>query len=134
MIYRNLQPEDADPERVRARGTVHCPDCHGDVPVMARFCPSCGNQDVVPARFGAFLLLTGCVYYNALYNAERLYEEGEAHRRSGRDSLAAARQIRESASESLPAMMRTSARMKWRSQPELIRPSASLSNSATTSS
>ena len=47
MIYRNLQPEDADPERVRARGTVHCPDCHGDVPVTARFCPSCGNQMVV---------------------------------------------------------------------------------------
>jgi len=47
MIYRNLQPEDADPERIRARGTVHCPDCHGDVPVTARFCPSCGNQMVV---------------------------------------------------------------------------------------
>jgi membrane protease subunit (stomatin/prohibitin family) len=47
MIYRNLQPEDADPERIRARGTVHCPDCHGDVPITARFCPSCGNQMVV---------------------------------------------------------------------------------------
>ena len=47
MIYRNLQPEDADPERIRARGTVHCPDCHGDVPIAARFCPSCGNQMVV---------------------------------------------------------------------------------------
>jgi tetratricopeptide (TPR) repeat protein len=40
---------------------------------------------------GALLLLTGCVYYNALYNAERLFEEGEGHRRAGRDSLAAAR-------------------------------------------
>jgi hypothetical protein len=39
---------------------------------------------------GAVLLLTGCVYYNALYNAERLFEEGERHRRAGRDSLAAA--------------------------------------------
>jgi tetratricopeptide (TPR) repeat protein len=39
---------------------------------------------------GACLLLTGCVYYNALYNAERLFEEGEGHRRAGRDSLAAA--------------------------------------------
>jgi len=47
MIYRNLQPEDADPERIRVRGTVHCPDCHGDVPITARFCPSCGNQMVV---------------------------------------------------------------------------------------
>jgi len=42
------------------------------------------------ALAGAFLLLTGCVYYNALYNAERLFEEGERHRRAGRDSLAAA--------------------------------------------
>jgi membrane protease subunit (stomatin/prohibitin family) len=47
MIYRNLQPGDADPERIRERGTVHCPDCHGDVPITARFCPSCGNQMVV---------------------------------------------------------------------------------------
>jgi hypothetical protein len=42
------------------------------------------------ALAGAFLLFTGCVYYNALYNAERLFEEGEGHRRAGRDSLAAA--------------------------------------------
>ena len=42
------------------------------------------------ALAGAFLLLTGCVYYNALYNAERLFEEGEGYRRAGRDSLAAA--------------------------------------------
>jgi membrane protease subunit (stomatin/prohibitin family) len=47
MIYRNLHPEDADPERIRERGTVRCPDCHGDVPIAARFCPSCGNQMVV---------------------------------------------------------------------------------------
>jgi membrane protease subunit (stomatin/prohibitin family) len=47
MIYRNLRPEDADPERIRERGTVNCPDCHTDVPLTARFCPSCGNQMVV---------------------------------------------------------------------------------------
>jgi membrane protease subunit (stomatin/prohibitin family) len=47
MIYRNLRPEDADPERIRERGTVSCPDCHADVPVTARFCPACGNQMVV---------------------------------------------------------------------------------------
>jgi len=47
MIYRNLQPDDADPEWIRERGTVRCPDCHGDVPIAARFCPSCGNQMVV---------------------------------------------------------------------------------------
>jgi predicted amidophosphoribosyltransferase len=47
MIYRNLRPDDADPERIRARGTVSCPDCYADVPLAARFCPSCGNQMVV---------------------------------------------------------------------------------------
>lgn len=43
------------------------------------------------ALSGVALILSGCVYYNALYNAERLFEEGETHRREGRDSLAAAR-------------------------------------------
>lgn len=43
------------------------------------------------ALAGVALVLTGCVYYNALYNAERLFEEGEAYRREGRDSLALAR-------------------------------------------
>jgi len=47
MIYHHLRPEDNDPDRIRARGTVSCPDCHGDVPLAARFCPSCGNQMVV---------------------------------------------------------------------------------------
>ena len=47
MIYRNFRPEDADPERIRERGTVSCPDCHTDVPLTARFCPGCGNQMVV---------------------------------------------------------------------------------------
>lgn len=45
---------------------------------------------------GAALLLaagivTGCVYYNTIYNAERLYAEAEDHRRAGNDSLAALR-------------------------------------------
>lgn len=42
----------------------------------------------------AVLLAAGpsaCVYYNALYNAERLFEEGERYRRQGLDSLAAQR-------------------------------------------
>jgi membrane protease subunit (stomatin/prohibitin family) len=47
MIYRSLRPEDDDPERICARGTVHCPDCHADMPLTARFCPACGNQMVV---------------------------------------------------------------------------------------
>ena len=47
MIYQTLRPEDADPQRIRERGTVNCPECHGDVPLTARFCPSCGHQLVV---------------------------------------------------------------------------------------
>jgi tetratricopeptide (TPR) repeat protein len=43
------------------------------------------------ATLGALLLLSGCVYYNALYNAERLLDQGEHARREGRDSLAVAR-------------------------------------------
>lgn len=39
---------------------------------------------------GVVALLGGCVYYNALYNAERLYDEAERHRQAGRDSLATA--------------------------------------------
>lgn len=37
------------------------------------------------------LLLSGCVYYNAIYNAQRIFQEGEGHRRAGRDSLASMR-------------------------------------------
>ena len=47
MIYQTLRPEDANPQRIRERGTVNCPECHGDVPLTARFCPSCGHQLVV---------------------------------------------------------------------------------------
>ena len=47
MMYQTLRPEDADPHRIQARGSVNCPECHGDVPLMARFCPSCGHQMVV---------------------------------------------------------------------------------------
>jgi len=47
MIYRDLRSEGADPDRIRERGTVNCPDCHTDVPLTARFCPGCGNQMVV---------------------------------------------------------------------------------------
>jgi membrane protease subunit (stomatin/prohibitin family) len=50
MIYRTLRPEDADPDRIRERGTVNCPDCHAEVPLSARFCPACGNQMVVVSK------------------------------------------------------------------------------------
>jgi tetratricopeptide (TPR) repeat protein len=40
---------------------------------------------------GVVALLSGCVYYNSIYNAERLLREGEALQRTGRDSLATVR-------------------------------------------
>jgi len=43
------------------------------------------------ALLGVVALATGCVYYNALYNAEQLFDQGERARREGRDSLAQAR-------------------------------------------
>lgn len=42
---------------------------------------------------GVAVVLTGCIYYNAIYNAERLLDEGEALRRAGRDSLATDRYL-----------------------------------------
>lgn len=43
------------------------------------------------ALTGALLLGAACTYYNAIYNAEHLFEEAERLRREGRDSLAAER-------------------------------------------
>jgi membrane protease subunit (stomatin/prohibitin family) len=40
MLYPALK---ADGEA----SAVHCPDCHGEVPLDARFCPRCGHQMVV---------------------------------------------------------------------------------------
>ena len=40
---------------------------------------------------GVAMLMGGCAYYNSIYNAERSFDEGERHRRAGRDSLAVAR-------------------------------------------
>ncbi len=47
MIYGTLRPGDADPQRIRERGVVNCPECHADVPITARFCAACGHQMVV---------------------------------------------------------------------------------------
>jgi hypothetical protein len=41
--------------------------------------------------FGVAGLLSGCVYYNAIYNAQRLFDQGERAHWSGRDSVAAER-------------------------------------------
>jgi hypothetical protein len=36
---------------------------------------------------GFVLILSGCTYYNSVYNAGRLFAEAEGHRRAGRDSI-----------------------------------------------
>lgn len=43
------------------------------------------------AILGMAALMSGCVYYNALYNAERLLDQGEHARWAGQDSLARVR-------------------------------------------
>lgn len=35
------------PEKIVAQGKVHCPECHGEVPLDSRFCSHCGHQLVV---------------------------------------------------------------------------------------
>lgn len=42
---------------------------------------------------GCVLILSACSYYNAIYNADRLYLEAEAHRRAGRDSVSEVRYL-----------------------------------------
>lgn len=42
---------------------------------------------------GCVLIVSGCSYYNSIYNAERLFAEAEGHRRAGRDSLSEARYL-----------------------------------------
>ena len=39
---------------------------------------------------GVAMLASGCAYYNAIYNAEQAFDEGERLRRAGRDSAAVA--------------------------------------------
>jgi len=46
MIFKALDKEELTPERF-SRGTVHCPECHGEVTLDSRFCSHCGHQMVV---------------------------------------------------------------------------------------
>jgi len=47
MLYKVLNPENGDPDKIAAKGVVNCPKCHGDVALDSRFCPHCGHQMVV---------------------------------------------------------------------------------------
>jgi len=50
MLFKVLKQEDATPDKIAAAGVVNCPECHGEVPLNARFCPHCGHQMVVVNR------------------------------------------------------------------------------------
>jgi membrane protease subunit (stomatin/prohibitin family) len=47
MLYKVLGNGEATAEKIKAKGTVNCPACHGEVPLNSRFCSSCGHQLVV---------------------------------------------------------------------------------------
>lgn len=47
MLFKVLGGEKVMPEQILEKGTVNCPDCHGEVSLNSRFCPHCGHQMVV---------------------------------------------------------------------------------------
>ncbi len=47
MLYKTLGGGNPTPSEIADKGTVNCPECHGEVALNARFCPSCGHQMVV---------------------------------------------------------------------------------------
>lgn len=47
MLYKTVGSEGETAEKIAARGTVNCPECHGVVSVDSRFCSHCGHQLVV---------------------------------------------------------------------------------------
>lgn len=47
MLYKVLGKGEASAEKIKEKGSVNCPTCHGEVPLNSRFCPFCGHQLVV---------------------------------------------------------------------------------------
>jgi len=47
MLYKVLGTAEESAQRIRERGTVNCPACHGEVSLNSRFCAFCGHQLVV---------------------------------------------------------------------------------------
>ena len=47
MIFESKTPADLNPEKIKQKGSVNCPDCHTAVGLDARFCHRCGHQLVV---------------------------------------------------------------------------------------
>jgi len=47
MLYKVLGNGEASAEKIKEKGTVNCPACHGEVPLNSRFCSFCGHQLVV---------------------------------------------------------------------------------------
>jgi len=47
MLYNVIGADTATPQQIAARGSVNCPECHGEVSLDSRFCCHCGHQMVV---------------------------------------------------------------------------------------
>ncbi|MFQ5896895.1 MAG: SPFH domain-containing protein [Candidatus Methylomirabilia bacterium] len=47
MLFKILGGEKTGAEEIVGKGTVNCPECHGEVSLDSRFCPHCGHQMVV---------------------------------------------------------------------------------------
>lgn len=52
MLYKSMQSGGGQARTIDAPAAVQCPDCHGAVPLDARFCLHCGNQMVVMRKCG----------------------------------------------------------------------------------
>lgn len=50
MMFNGFGGKAPTPEAIAEKGMVNCPDCHGEVPLDARFCHHCGHQMVVAIR------------------------------------------------------------------------------------
>jgi membrane protease subunit (stomatin/prohibitin family) len=47
MLLKSIRDQGEALDTIAARGLVHCDECHGEVPIDARFCAHCGHQMVV---------------------------------------------------------------------------------------
>lgn len=50
MLYNVIGSDAATPQQIAARGSVNCPECHGEVSLDSRFCCHCGHQMVVISK------------------------------------------------------------------------------------
>jgi membrane protease subunit (stomatin/prohibitin family) len=47
MLFKSMNTDPTGAQEAVKKGTVHCPECHGEVATDSRFCSHCGHQMVV---------------------------------------------------------------------------------------